>query len=752
MILSNDVHPMAPRPPVSASAKSVLAALCLFWLAVGQLCGASFATNTFVTNFTAGVSIPDFNPAGGTSSITLATPIRSIQALQVNLQIQGNFNGELYAYLVHGSGYSVLLNRPGRRSANLLGYGDAGLNVTFEDAATNGDVHVYRVKIFGDANHSLNGELSGTWAPDGRTPNPSTVLESDARTQMLSSFQGLDPNGVWTLFVADLASGNVQTLASWGLQITGTVPLSPYFTLQPRNWVAVSGTSYTFTTTAEGTQPMSYQWLYGGGLLSGETASSLTLNNIQTNQAGAYSVVASNVSGMATSSVAMLTVRLPSDPVFALPEGGWSYILNGDAAAGSLTAALDGTWNHVNSVDSWARDGRGAGNSQPGGVSTTNGILTIEDAVSQAVTTLDNRRIFLTHNINADPGVTNANQLLNNGVTLSFRTRLTPPAPLDPLTELTNAPNGWVNANDAKGMFGIRQAGSNGLLISFSLNRAIEDLTPTTTFNFGQQGLHMNNLNGDVRSANVDPGEGGTLNLLALDPTVFHEFWITIQDNGATAGTHKISIYTDGNLAPTIFNVTAGSGTEGPFTNYISMGLPVTAQTGAYDIDYFGYKAGAVNPGGFNQPVGIVLQPVSQTWQEGQTASFTVGVTGTPPFSYQWYKNGAPIPNATNTAYSTSALTPADNGEVFSVAVSNACTVVRSANPAVLTVIPDLIPPALISAGSLDGWTIGVCFSEPVTAASTANPTHYLLNGGTPVVTNAFFRTNNGGISAQLYL
>src|SRR3954471_12124621 len=107
MILSNDVHPMAPRPPVSAPAKSVLAALCLFGLAVGQLCGATFTTNSFVTNFTAGVSIPDSNSAGVTSTISVATPIRSIQAVQVNLQIQGNFNGELYAYLVHGSGYAV---------------------------------------------------------------------------------------------------------------------------------------------------------------------------------------------------------------------------------------------------------------------------------------------------------------------------------------------------------------------------------------------------------------------------------------------------------------------------------------------------------------------------------------------------------------------------------------------------------------------------------------------------------------------
>src|SRR6185295_6840699 len=102
----------------------------------------------------------------------------------------------------------------------------------------------------------------------------------------------------------------------------------------------------------------------------------------------------------------------------------------------------------------------------------------------------------------------------NDGVTLTFRARLTPPS--DPLIELTNAPNGFVNNGSGKGMFGIRQASASGLLLGFSLNNPIEDTSPSGSFNFSQAGLHMNTLNGDVRSASVDPG-AGTLNLLPLD-------------------------------------------------------------------------------------------------------------------------------------------------------------------------------------------------------------------------------------------
>ena len=49
-----------------------------------------------------------------------------------------------------------------------------------------------------------------------------TVLDTDAGTAYLSSFNGLDPNGEWILFIADMAGGDLSTLDSWGLQISGT--------------------------------------------------------------------------------------------------------------------------------------------------------------------------------------------------------------------------------------------------------------------------------------------------------------------------------------------------------------------------------------------------------------------------------------------------------------------------------------------------------------------------------------------------
>jgi len=138
----------------------------------------------------------------------------------VRLKVSGTFNGDLYCYVTHGSGYSVLLNRVGRRAADPFGYDDPGLEVTFDDAAGS-DVHVYRLPLTGDHNIGLGTNVSGMWGVDGRTNRPNQVLDTDGREAMLDGFTGLDPNGEWTIFVADLAGGDVHVLENWGLELMG---------------------------------------------------------------------------------------------------------------------------------------------------------------------------------------------------------------------------------------------------------------------------------------------------------------------------------------------------------------------------------------------------------------------------------------------------------------------------------------------------------------------------------------------------
>lgn len=68
----------------------------------------------------------------------------------------------------------------------------------------------------------------------------------------------------------------------------------------------------------------------------------------------------------------------------------------------------------------------------------------------------------------------------------------------------------------------------------------------------------------------------------------------------------------------------------------------------------------------------------------GLTASFSVAATGS-SLEYQWYRDGAPIPGATGSTYTTAATTFADSGSSFQVTVSNATSAVSS-DAAILTV------------------------------------------------------------------
>ena len=136
----------------------------------------------------------------------------SILDLSVTLNLSGGWNGDLYAYLVHDTGFTVLLNRVGRTTGNAPGYGDSGMNVVFNAVGVGGDIHSY----------GGGGVPAGTYMPDGRAISPLATVgtfDTAERTALLGSFTGLNPNGSWTLYVADLSGGEQSTVTSWGLGI-----------------------------------------------------------------------------------------------------------------------------------------------------------------------------------------------------------------------------------------------------------------------------------------------------------------------------------------------------------------------------------------------------------------------------------------------------------------------------------------------------------------------------------------------------
>jgi len=121
------------------------------------------------------------------------------------------------------------------------------------------------------------------------------------------------------LFTATTSGGPFAvTATSGGLSATGfvwvtsgTVAQPPVITTAPQSqWVA-AGSNVTFNVVASGTSPFTYQWNLGGTPISGATTSSYTRANVQSADAGSYTVVVANVVTNVTSAAAILTVNNP---------------------------------------------------------------------------------------------------------------------------------------------------------------------------------------------------------------------------------------------------------------------------------------------------------------------------------------------------------------------------------------------------------------------------------------------------------
>ena len=72
--------------------------------------------------------------------------------------------------------------------------------------------------------------------------------------------------------------------------------------------MTIVGQNVTYSITATGTSPLTYQWMYNANSIASATNAILTLNNVTTAQAGTYYVTVSNSAGSTNSSIANLTV------------------------------------------------------------------------------------------------------------------------------------------------------------------------------------------------------------------------------------------------------------------------------------------------------------------------------------------------------------------------------------------------------------------------------------------------------------
>ena len=102
---------------------------------------------------------------------------------------------------------------------------------------------------------------------------------------------------------------------------TLTVYSPPAITVQPVPQLVGAGSNFTVSVTATGNPAPAYRWSKDGANLPDATASSYTVTGAQTNDAGGYSVVLTNIFGAATSSVANISVLYYAPTITAQPAG-----------------------------------------------------------------------------------------------------------------------------------------------------------------------------------------------------------------------------------------------------------------------------------------------------------------------------------------------------------------------------------------------------------------------------------------------
>ncbi|MGA2177811.1 MAG: immunoglobulin domain-containing protein, partial [Verrucomicrobiota bacterium] len=148
-------------------------------------------------------------------------------------------------------------------------------------------------------------------------------------------------------YVVTVSNALASVVSSNATLTVSAVP--PTIVTQPINQTVVVGFTTSFAVTAEGTSPLSYQWTFNTTNIGNATNASLTLTNVQFNQAGSYAVQVSNTVGSVTSSNALLSVTALPPPTIVTQPQSQTVVVGTNVTFSVTTAGLTPTLPSVNS-------------------------------------------------------------------------------------------------------------------------------------------------------------------------------------------------------------------------------------------------------------------------------------------------------------------------------------------------------------------------------------------------------------------
>jgi hypothetical protein len=404
----------------------------------------------------------------------------------------------------------------------------------------------------------------------------------------------------------------------------GKCGIPPSIAVQPLSQTVTVSSNATFTVSATGTVPLSYQWQFNSNSIAGATNSSLTLSNVQPWNIGNYRVVVTNAIGSATSSNA--TLSIPGVPtniwqglVAYYPFTGNANDVSGNGNNGTLAGAA------AFGVDRFGNSNQSL--SLPGTAGTGSGV-----------------DIPLLASLPYVP------------VTYSawFQLKAYPPFPQSGAVVMT--------------LMGREQCGDayeGAICILSHPGDTTNDLRYYT-------GL-------DAHTSRWTPPLGAWCQVvLTIDTNGTPNWYINGTNMPGAAG----ALFNATASQPLGFRIGAsGSGGCGGLNRYTWNGLIDDVRvynrvlSAAEAQQLYAYEAPPVP----SVPPAIVTQPQSLTVTAGSNATFSVTATGTAPLSYQWQFNSNGIAGATNSSLTLSNVQPWNIGN-YRVVVTNAIGSETSSN------------------------------------------------------------------------
>ncbi len=276
------------------------------------------------------------NSAGSVTSIVATLTVLVPPAIATPPASQTVTAGGSASFNVTATGTAPFSYQWQFKGANIPGATSATLALT---GVTTNQAGNYAVVVINSAGFvtSSTATLTVLVPPAITTPPASQTVTAGGSATFNVTATGTAPLSYqWQFNGADLSGANSATLALTGVTTneagnyaavvansagsvtsivaTLTVRVPPAITAQPANLSVTAGASATFSVTATGTEPLSYQWAKDAINLPGATNSSLSLATARTSDAGNYSVVVTNAADRITSANALLTITLPAAP------------------------------------------------------------------------------------------------------------------------------------------------------------------------------------------------------------------------------------------------------------------------------------------------------------------------------------------------------------------------------------------------------------------------------------------------------